>query len=761
LLGGAPSPNRSGTKRLSFRKSKKVMGVAPSSTLIHCISGEDEAHKLQACIKPSSTKIDTLKRDEDEATAATLSNANTVSSFESLDVKDGGVSHHDNNKKSTAKKEQPSADPKEEFKKQNSLLEKWKKQSSRSFVEDAAKKSSERMDGPNREANSPTGAVKFWTAIEEFFFPKNRLLAIMNDNPTKPGPKKLRPGTVLLEGCETMEEHYAHIKQLCVAMSKLHGEEGLRAAGLEYQWMLCDEHKPVPLDDTEEDNMDDDKLFAMVRPLDERDGGDDDDSVVATHDDDTDEASVGALSLSALPAHLLPDGTPNLHLNEEDEPSNNSIRSTESVYTSTSIPISNNPLLTTADDGGKRNKNTNNSNGNINTTWGSSVAPNDLISQECGRFCHWCSRRLFYIPSLVCNPEKEEDTEEKKDQQSDASSSKSESGEAILIDEHNRKRFIADGDMYEQVARLSTEFAQEIMCQEANLQWVTIDEAPERSEPMRALVSSNHPMVQNHSNGDENDKNTPSSNTATVIICTGRGKVRAGIFSRQHMICSGLEMSTAIPDIREAVTRGMHVLVMDPNVHGETHGFTTFQKTLDHFYSSQQTGSLAPMYLLSHSASGGHFARYLLDPKPSCQHILSRMVAVAFTDSTHTIQWAAPPKPTKSKGNSKKSEVRPWEPHLQTLYHFLQSKNCVYFKCGARESRNGVMNASQDWYINYAGAVAPTDDFWKHRFGEIPTYWAGSNEHSLTNWYAHSKIWEHFDDRLAASSVTPTDKSSI
>lgn len=33
----------------------------------------------------------------------------------------------------------------------------------------------------------------------------------------------------------------------------------------------------------------------------------------------------------------------------------------------------------------------------------------------------------------------------------------------------------------------------------------------------------------------------------------------------------------------------------------------------------------------------------------------------------------------------------------------------------------------------------------QHRFGQIKTYWACTNEHSLTNWYAHSKIWERFD----------------
>ena len=148
------------------------------------------------------------------------------------------------------------------------------------------------------------------------------------------------------------------------------------------------------------------------------------------------------------------------------------------------------------------------------------------------------------------------------------------------------------------------------------------------------------------------------------------------------------------------------------------------------------------MYLLSHSASGGHFARYLLDTTTSStKHFLDHLAAVAFTDSTHTVQWAAPPK----------KDGEEWNPHLKALYHFLQSPQCVYFRCGARNSRNGVMS-SGDWYMHPAGAPAPTDDYWKHRFGNIKTLWAGTNDHSLTNWHPHGKIWEHFDAFLSAST---------
>jgi hypothetical protein len=75
----------------------------------------------------------------------------------------------------------------------------------------------------------------------------------------------------------------------------------------------------------------------------------------------------------------------------------------------------------------------------------------------------------------------------------------------------------------------------------------------------------------------------------------------------------------------------------------------------------------------------------------------------------------------------------------------LQSDRCVYFRCAnPRDSQ---------WYIHAAGDPVQTDNFWKHRFGSIRTLWAGTDEHSLTNWFAHAKIWEHFDGFLQNISI--------
>ena len=318
-------------------------------------------------------------------------------------------------------------------------------------------------------------------------------------------------------------------------------------------------------------------------------------------------------------------------------------------------------------------------------------------------FCNLCTRRLFHIES------------------------------GVMVDENNRAEFIADGEMYEAVSRLVQEHAQDIMMQEGNLEWVTVEEASSSDdsgkEPLRVLISSDHPLL------SETDNGRP-----TVLICTGRGKVRAGIFSRKNLICTGLETATALPVVRDAVTRNLNIVIVDPNVHGDALGFVTFKKTMDfleeHFgildeETKESSSSSSPisrdlssreMFILSHSASGGHMARYFLD-KCDCA-FLRNIRAVAFTDSTHSIQWA--------KSADKKY-----------LFDMLQSEQCVYFRCV--QERGGLAGDGNKWYLHPAGEAVKTDSFWQHRFGTIRTMWAGTDEHSMTNWFAHTKIWDHFD----------------
>ena len=126
--------------------------------------------------------------------------------------------------------------------------------------------------------------------------------------------------------------------------------------------------------------------------------------------------------------------------------------------------------------------------------------------------------------------------------------------------------------------------------------------------------------------------------------------------------------------------------------------------------------------------SGSHFVRYLLDKS---ERYLRKIAAIAFTDSTHNLNWTS-----KNKC-------------LGTL---LESDQCLYFKRiedNFDHTINPRSNQNMDQYIlnplNSIGEVVDTDEFWKHRFGSIKTLCAGTSEHSLTNWFPRSLIWEHFD----------------
>ena len=159
-------------------------------------------------------------------------------------------------------------------------------------------------------------------------------------------------------------------------------------------------------------------------------------------------------------------------------------------------------------------------------------------------------------------------------------------------------------------------------------------------------------------------------------------------------------------------------------------GMVTFEKSMARIFQRWESSddvdvssdrpplAKRDLYVLSHSQSGAQFARYLLEKS---NHYVPHIRAVAFTDSTHNIQWAR---------NNK------------DLHQLLQSDNCVYFKC-SKDSSDECLKPLQT-----TGEVVDTDPFWEHRFGRIKTRCAGTTEHSLTNWFARNHIWEHFDQFL-------------
>lgn len=491
----------------------------------------------------------------------------------------------------------------------------------------------------------------FFKAVEDFLF--QRRPVHHGNHPHEKQHVPLKKDTVLLFGCETVEEHYQKVKEQTERVRALHGKEGLRTIDLEYRIVHCDAHKQCDEQEIDEDSGADpepgDPPFNAAE----------------------DETGGLCCTSESLVTSLLDSTT--------SQPSSDA---------SPTVPVE------PSSDSGEDIR----------------VIRHEKLP------CHWCMQRLFHIPS------------------------------GLFVDEKNRKQFCADGEMYEQVTRLCQEYAQDLMCQEGNLEWHVVEavSASGHKEDVRMMVSKGHMVLKEESSADAETGDRP-----TLMIATGRGKVRAGIFSRMHMMCSGLESATAIPLIREAAARGINIIVLDPNVHGDANGFVTFTKCMDHYFSFKMQKSLdeTGLYVLSHSASGGHMARYLLDKS---DEVLAHFHAIAFTDSTHNIQWtkkqatnAHSPHKSRSLFTVAKSiTAEKEEGDTSPLQDLLESERCVYFRC-ANIRRNGLK-----WSIHPAGEPAETDAFWTHRFGKIRTLWAGTDEHSLTNWFSHAKIWEHFDKFL-------------
>lgn len=280
----------------------------------------------------------------------------------------------------------------------------------------------------------------------------------------------------------------------------------------------------------------------------------------------------------------------------------------------------------------------------------------------------------------------------------------------IMIEHHNRRKFIADGEMYDEVSRCCMEYAQDMMINDYGMKWITIDHENE-GDPIRALVSKTHPAA-----------GGSSISRPTLLIITGKGKVGAGIFSRQHIQTTGIEPSTALFTIKEAQSRNMNVVMLDPNANGERMSYIAIEKSMSKIFdyiensSDENSVSQYPLLIQAHSAAGGNIVRYLMD-KSECY--LQHLQAIAFTDSTHNVQWVK---------------------NQPQLAEFLESSAAIYF----RSSKNDY-GYSQP---HPAGEDMSPDANWIRRFGNIRTCWAGTTEHSLSDWSARRHIWDHFDKNI-------------
>lgn len=277
-----------------------------------------------------------------------------------------------------------------------------------------------------------------------------------------------------------------------------------------------------------------------------------------------------------------------------------------------------------------------------------------------------------------------------------------------LVTNENFDTFVAKGKMYDKVAEYCMQYAQSIMMAAGNLQKVRV------TDGVNAFVSQSR-------------QTTADKRRKVLLIITGKGLVRAGIFSRKHLMMSSVEAATAIPFIREAVHRDMNICVLDPNANPRKDPMGIVESSLEQLFPEREEEEV---YVVAHSMAGAQMVRILHKKAgPSAEethqnHVAvrtarsfqERITAIAFTDSNHNINWV--------KDN----------PLLTSL---LVGPRSLYIKSHKHhESGKSV------------GELAKECKWWQHRFGKVKTLWAGTAEHALTNYTARFHIWQHFDSFL-------------
>jgi hypothetical protein len=291
-----------------------------------------------------------------------------------------------------------------------------------------------------------------------------------------------------------------------------------------------------------------------------------------------------------------------------------------------------------------------------------------------------------------------------------------------MVTDANCKHLIMRGKFFDDVSGCCQDIVQKRIQDSFDLQFVTIANRNELDEgPIQALVSPD--LIPNKTETTNDDAMAISK--PILVIIGGKGKSRAGVLSVKQLLVSGIEKGSAIFHIIQALQRGFSVMILDPNARGETKGKETIDRSLSFFFDDNIDDNQAPasiydqqLYVLAHSAAGGFLARYLYEGRAR-QALMQRIRCLVLTDSTHNIQWIK---------------------QDPSVYHFLQSSKCLYI-------RNTSENPSET-FANHrnkkAGEAHEANVWWHHRFGDIPTVWAGTPEHSLMCWVARNVIWDFY-----------------
>ncbi|KAL7547704.1 hypothetical protein ACHAWF_015479 [Thalassiosira exigua] len=432
-----------------------------------------------------------------------------------------------------------------------------------------------------------------------------------------PSPRPLPPNFVPLLGHTTLDAHEDAVRAalaIAARRSDLGGEEGLRELGFEFRSVPCIEHR------AEEAEAADDGDEGADEGCDEGGG--------SSSTDEGEEAPPRSPDVLPPP-------------NDRSDPSPNSTASNESVATRSTSALS---------------------------LWSDCVGESNDRFSGGSACCPRCATRLFYVGrsaapsdadgrpaaskppvrSIPREGSREEDRGEEaagfdepttdserrrrrgeerpgqRQQQESEQPQRLEDGpEAVMITDDNRRRYIADGAMYELVATLAQEAAQSILCKTFDLVWVTVCDERHLGERVRAMVDRDHGSLleedetlrvaselvcgrdhddhadekKEEGDDDEADRRRRTEPPAsadeaesTLLVATGRGKVRAGIFSRRHLLTAGIETGTSWRCVREARARKWGVAIVDPNARGEGAGYDTFRRSVRRLFPGGASG---------------------------------------------------------------------------------------------------------------------------------------------------------------------------
>lgn len=584
-------------------------------------------------------------------------------------------------------------------------------------------KTKEPLDKPVQDA-APTKRTGVLSSI------KSTLKNILDPPEPERLPPRRRVPKHMLYGCETADDHYEYIEAVCAKVKELKGQEGLTAMGFEYRLV---HHAPTcTCPGVTHDNDNDDDLT---------DSEDDENELNEGYRSDVSKDQIGDNSKEEEGDEFGQFADPSLQEIDENH-------SNEPVF----VPLGT-PLKTFDATTKSRNSSSNNlsmsrnssttslfSLATHNTTAGSSYGntssgrngksggrfplssiasqqQNTVMAQDA------CAFRLHHVPSG-----------------------------GTMVTPENHLQFVADGDMYDELARLCMQYAEERMMEEGDLEWMTI--CKERKFGVLASKSYlSHVRADNGINSESTNKRK------ILVVVTGKGEVSAGIFSRRHLLVTSMEAATALPFIRGAKERDMDIVMLDPNALGYRLGMDVVEASMEQLFLNNDDGGDGEsktkqtsvgeddIYILAHSMAGAQIVRFFMNnpssysrpPSPGANNVsgngketstasvteikesqkanlLQRVQALALTDSNHNINW------TKK------------HPSLTQL---LTGRSSLYIKSHkVHEKAKRLGEAHHDC------------QFWRHRFGNIKTLWAGTHEHALTNYTARKPIWEHFDSFL-------------